>query len=122
MARFELQPCKVRGTRVVPTKEPMLVIESLPELIERFCKNPSPIDRQRIQEIKRDVYIGTTKGSLTGKDTMFLLLNHNRASNDFAWVTKGNSDALDNLKEVFKVIDVRWDAKFVELGLGGSPA
>ena len=28
----------------------MLVIESLPELIERFCKNPSPIDRQRIQD------------------------------------------------------------------------
>lgn len=98
------------------------MIESLPELIARFCKEPSSLDRQRIQEIKKDVYIGITVGSVTGKDTMFVLFNHDRASNDFAWVTKGDSGALDALKEIFRVVDVTWDAKFVELGLGGSPA
>lgn len=122
MARFELQPCKVRGTRIVPTEGEVLVIESLSELINRFCKKPSPRERTLIQAIKRDAFVGTTKGSVTGKETMFVLFNHNRASNEFGWLTRGNKEALDNLMEVFKVVDVQWDSSFSEVQVGGSAA
>lgn len=122
MARFELQPCKVRGTRIVPTQDEMLVIESLPDLIGRFCKNPSPRDRTLIQAIKKDAFVGVTKGSVTGKETMFVLFNHNRASNEFGWLTRGNKQALDNLMEIFRVVDVQWDSSFSEVQVGGSAA
>lgn len=97
-----------------------MVIESLPDLVERFCKNPSPMDRNRIQGIRRDAYIGITKGSVTGKETMFLLRNNNRASNEFGWLAKQNKDALDNLREIFKVVDVQWDSSFTEVSAGGA--
>ena len=98
------------------------MIESLLELLERFCKNPSPIDRNRVQAIRRDAYIGITKGSVTGKDTMFLLRNNDRSSNEFSWLMKQNQNALDNLREIYKVVEVTWDSSFTEVQARGSAA
>lgn len=120
MARFVLQPCKLREERLVPVKgEPPITVDWR-GLCEQLAPSRSPEALRTLQLVQVNSYVGTTKNPRGGKPANFVLTNQDR-SGDLARIMSKDATFAGRLLTVFRVEDVQWDARVTELGTSRRP-
>lgn len=122
MARFVLQPCKLREDKFVPLSgEPPTVLSSWEELckfFERNPKNPRDVGLRALQAMDTSGYLGVLKKP-EGGTRIFHLWNRGRG-NKVAWLIKKIPEFPSLLERVYFVQSVVWDARTVEMGISAK--
>ena len=116
MARFLLQPCKVREDRVVPTAEPPLELDGR-QLIEKLAPAKIPEELRRLRAARLGSFVGRCKGSRTGRDVLFTVWNPDR-SNRIGWLLKTDAAFPERVLEIYKLVELDWGSRFVEIDSG----
>lgn len=116
MSRFVLQPCKLRGDRIVPEKAEPLVLKSKAELIERF-QAKSQMHLAQLRQLRVTAFVGTVVGSRSQKPSPFIIWNHDR-SNRVRWLFNQDPQFGSRVLEVFRVEEVDWGASIQEADSG----
>ena len=113
MAKFVLQPCKIRGDRVAPQKGAGPVSLSWPELCDTLVPGRSE-DPKRFKEqaaklrlVQPQSYVGTMVGTRSGRLTTFFLLNSDRSNQLTSWLRKDPLLA-ERIKTIYRVDVVDW--------------
>ena len=124
MAHFSLQPCKLRGGRLVPTKDEPVSFE-WNDLCSRLAPTSTVKAKMQLRSMQVGAFIGTTHSKnpdwMLDRSqpetilTNFIFCNMDRSGN-VAWLLKQNPSFSDRLSEVFRVESVEWDSGFEELG------
>lgn len=121
MARFVLQPCKLRDERLVPVKGEPPITLNWRELCERLAPSREQKALQVLQLVQVNSYVGTTKNPHgTGKPANFVLMNPDRSGN-LAKIMSKDATFAHRLLSVYRVDDVEWDARVTELGASKRP-
>jgi hypothetical protein len=117
VASFRLQPCKLREQWLVPSKEPAFVL-SWPELCAKLAPSKDERALRALQLIQIGSYVGLVSRPpkmVAGPPSNFVLLNHDRSGNLGAVLSKDPTLG-PRLVEVYRVEEVQWDARVVEIG------
>jgi len=120
MAKFFLQPCRLREDKLVPTKEPKVEFKWL-DLVSRLAPSKSKNAQMVLRRMERGCFIGLVLNEQTKEAVNFLLLNPDRSGSVKALLRKDPSFER-RLIEVFRVEDFAWDAKMEELGSASAEA
>ncbi len=111
MAKFILQPCKLREEWLVPTKDPAIRL-SWSELCAKLAPSRDERALKSLQLLQIGAFVGLS--SRAGKPpSNFVLLNPDRSGN-LKQVLKGDPTFASRLLEVYLVEEARWDSKVVE--------
>jgi len=116
MAKFVLQPCKIRGDRVVPTKDPPVELDGR-QLIAKLAPNRLPHNLLRLRQARLGSFIGRCKGSRSGREVLFTVWNPDR-SNKIGWLLKQDAAFPDRLIEIYRLVEADWGSRFVEADSG----
>ena len=121
MARFVLQPCKLREERLVPVKGEPPITLTWRELCEQLAPSRSLEALRALQFVQVNSFVGTTKHPRGGQlPVNFVLTNQDRSGNISRVMSKDATFA-GRLLSVFRVEDVQWDARVTELGASKRP-
>jgi len=111
-SRFELQPCRVRDDKVVPTGEENLVFD-LAEFVKAFNVSGQRADRVKLRQTRVGGFIGFCTGSRTKRDALFILWRPDRG-NEINFLLKRDPTFPERCKVIFKVIEADWGSRMVE--------
>lgn len=114
MARFVLQPCKLRAGWIVPLKNTDTVTLGWDELKTRLAPSGEYKARSALRAMQPGGFVGLLK-SRGDRITNFVFVNIDRSGN-VGWWMKSDPTLEDRLVEVFRVEEVVWDDSMAELG------
>ena len=113
LSRFELQPCKIREDRVVPSGEENLVFD-LAEFVKAFSITGNiHVDRAKIRQTRVGGYIGVCTGSRSKRDTLFVIWRPDRG-NGIDFLLRLDRTFPERCKVIFKVIEADWGSRVIE--------
>jgi len=122
VARFVLQPCKLREDWIVPVKDTQPITVDWRELCAQLAPSRDLRALQVLRMLQVNSFVGLTKNPRGGAPTNFVLLNVDRSGNLEKVIAKDKTFG-QRLLTVFRVEDVLWDTKVVELpGEGPRPS
>lgn len=114
MARFLLQPCKLREEWLVPVKDTQPLTFDWRELCARLAPSREIKALQVLQLLQVYSYVGLTRHPRGGPPGNFVLTNVDRSGNLGKIVKQDKTFGL-RIIEVFRVEEVVWDARIIEL-------
>lgn len=110
--RFELQPCKIREDRVVPTGEESLVF-TMPEFVKNFTVTGQRDERVKMRQARTGAFIGVCDGSRTKQPTLFVIFRNDRA-NAIDFLLKRDRSFPERCKTIFRVVEADWGSRVTE--------
>ena len=115
--QFVLQPCKLRNSDFVPTKDEVVTF-SWKEMLNRFAVSGTRQAVLNVRGIKLGSFIGMAVDPRTGKPTNFYLWNPD-FSGSLVGKIKKDPGFTDRILEVYRVEHVEWDAQVKEFTSNG---
>jgi hypothetical protein len=116
LSRFELQPCKIRDDKVVPSGEENIVL-NLAEFVKAFSVTGHHIDRVKMRQARIGGFIGVCVGSRSKRDTLFVIWRPDRG-NGIDFLLKRDRTFPDRCKTIFKVVEADWGSRVTEPDTG----
>ena len=112
VARFELQPCKIRENRVVPNGEDNVVLD-LAEFVKKFTITGQPAERGKMRAARVGAFIGVCTGSRSGQPTLFVIWREDRFG-DINFLLRKDQTFPDRCHAIFKVVEADWGSRVEE--------
>ena len=115
MARYVLQPCKVREDQLVPQKDTEPVTFDWPQLCAKFAsfKGQGRVALLNLGHLRVSGFLGLIRSAKEGQVTNFILLNQDRTGS-IDWLMKKDPTFESRLIEVYRVEVAERDAKLLE--------
>lgn len=114
MARFVLQPCRLRAERLVPDRNAEPLELDWAALCEQFVPSHSREGLLNLRRLQPGCYVGLADNPQTGRVGNFIFLNADRTG-DLRWVLKRDQSLTSRIRAVFRVEMAEWDHTFEEL-------
>jgi hypothetical protein len=116
VALIRLKRSKLRDQWLVPTKEPAIDL-SWSELCAKLAPSNDPRALRSLQLLQMGAYVGLVSRppKMPGPPSNFVLLNQDRSGSLNAVLSKDPTFG-DRLLEVYRVEEVQWDGRVVEIG------
>ena len=105
MSRFLLQPAKIRGDRMVPTKEPAVELD-FKALQKLLAPSGSPQARRTLLQLRPGSWIGLRSGSVPPSN--FLLQNQDY-SGEIGWLLAQDPLFPETVRSLYRVDIVEYD-------------
>lgn len=123
MARFILQPCKLRDEWLVPVKDEPPIVLSWKELCNKLAPSGDVKALSHLRLLQVNSFVGLTRTrNANGQLGNFILTNVDR-SGHLKRVMDKDPTFSSRLVEVYRVEELSWDAKMVEFeGVAASAA
>lgn len=112
VARFVLQPCKIRENRVVPSGEENVVL-GLAEFVKKFTITGERQERGKMRAARVGAFIGVCTGSRTKEPTLFVIWREDRFA-DIKFLLRKDPTFPDRCHAIFKVIEADWGSRIEE--------
>jgi hypothetical protein len=110
--RFELQPCKIREDRVVPSGEENVVF-TMPEFVKNFSVTGMRDERVKLRQARIGAFIGVCTGSRSKQPTLFVIWRNDR-DNVIDYLLKRDRSFPERCQTIFKVVDADWGSRVTE--------
>lgn len=121
MARFVLQPCRLREGRLTPIKGAKAVVFNWVELVAALAPSKEPRAKMTLRSMQPGAYVGTVKDPLNPNVVRnFILVNQDRSA-QLEWVLKKDPGFENRLVDVYRVDEVKWEAVVHEFDTPGLP-
>ena len=114
MARFILQPYKIRADNFVPLKDGDDQELTWDELAERLAPAGTVEGLMTLRRLEPGAFVGLARHPANGQVGNFLLLNQDR-SGRITWLLKKDPTFPERLVEVFRVKVAEWDHQFQDM-------
>lgn len=114
MARFVLQPCRLRAERLVPDRNAAPLELDWAALCQQFVPSQSREGLMNLRRLQPGCYVGLADNPQTGRVGNFVFMNANRTG-DLRWVVKRDQSLTSRIRSVFRVEQAEWDHTFEEL-------
>lgn len=113
MARFVLQPCKLRDAWFIPTKDVPIELQWM-DLCARLAPSQTKNAQMVLRRLERGCFIGLVLNEKVKQAVNFLYLTPDRSGNAKGLVKKDPTFER-RLIEVFRVEDFVWDSTLQEI-------
>jgi len=112
LARFVLQPCKIRSSQFVDLKDEPVELD-WPKLVELLAPSHSFEGLMNLRRLSVGAYIGLARHPHAGVAGNFLFVNPGR-SGGFKWLLRSDPDFAKRVISVYRVCSLLWDHNFSE--------
>lgn len=121
MARFVLQPCRLREGKFAPVKGAEPVVFDWPKLVEVLAPSHELPALKTLRSMQPGAYVGTTKDKTDQRRLRnFVLLNQDRSAK-LDWILKKDPTFEERLVTVYRVDEVKWESVVQEFDTAGLP-
>lgn len=114
MARFVLQPCKLREEWLVPVKDVAPLVLSWRELCKKLAPSGDVKALSALRLLQTNSYVGLTRTRSSDPTPRNFVLTNPDRSGYLKRVMDKDASFSSRLIEVYRVEEVEWDAKLVE--------
>lgn len=116
MARFVLQPCRLREGKLVPEKDSETLTMNWRELVSKLAPSNRVEALKTLQYLQRGAYVGLLEQDGNRPPSNFCFVAQDRSGN-VGEVLRRNPSFSRRLKEVYQVVELERDSGMMESGI-----